>query len=516
MNKILSPYTKDRITLKNHLVMAPMTRSRAVDNIPNELMVEYYSQRTGAGLIITEGTAPTPEALGYPRIPGIFSHAQVEGWQKVTEAVHAGGSRIFLQLMHTGRIGHYDNLPDGARLVGASGIKAAGQIFTDRSGMQEHSSPTALTADGIAAVIEGHVQAARNSVEAGFDGIELHGANGYLIEQFLNPNVNSRTDEYGGSIKARAKLAVDLAKHIADAIGKEKVGIRVSPFNQLGDLQPYPEQEVHDTYCYLTGEMEKIGIAYIHVAANAMIPQRTFDTIRASFSGTIILCNGLTPATAEAALNAGFADLVAFGRSFLANPDLDKRIALHAHLNQPDLTTLYTPGAKGYTDYPTLHPATIVAKDEGVSLSMVGDTYRLLIRGNQTKGEFAIIDMLVPPGGGPGPHIHPNIHETFYVQEGDIEFKTELGIHVAKAGSTVFIPKGGGPHAFKNKTDKMAHLLCVVSPAGLDDFFLEVGKPVAPGTFLPPPALDMEEVKRLQAIAAKYGMQVFPPDFLEK
>jgi N-ethylmaleimide reductase len=179
MNRILSPFARGRMTLKNHLVMAPMTRSRAVDNLPNELMVEYYSQRTGAGLIITEGTAPTPDALGYPRIPGIFSRAQVQGWRKVTDAVHAGGSRIFVQLMHTGRIGHYDNLPDGAQLVGASEIKAAGQIFTDSAGLQDHSSPAALSTDGVAAVIEGHVQAARNAVEAGFDGIELHGANNF-------------------------------------------------------------------------------------------------------------------------------------------------------------------------------------------------------------------------------------------------------------------------------------------------------------------------------------------------
>jgi len=367
MDRILSAFEKGNMKLKNHLVMAPMTRSRAVNNLPNDLMVEYYAQRTGAGLIITEGTAPTPDGLGYPRIPGIYSLAQVEGWRKVTDAVHAGGSRIFVQLMHTGRIGHYDNLPDGAQLVGVSEMRAAGQIFTDSAGLQDHSSPAALSTDGVVALIEGHVQAARNAVDAGFDGIELHGANGYLIEQFLNPNVNTRTDEYGGSVRARAKLAIDLAKSIADAIGREKVSIRLSPFSKLGDLQPYPEQDVHDTYGYLAEELAKIGIAYIHIAVNAQIPQKTYDVIRSSFFGTIILCNGLTPTTAEAALHAGFADLVAFGRSFLANPDLDKRIALNAHLNQPDLATLYTPGAKGYTDYSTLHPAVVVEKSEGVS-----------------------------------------------------------------------------------------------------------------------------------------------------
>ena len=335
--------------------MAPMTRSRAINNIPNDLMAEYYSQRSGAGLIITEGTAPMPEALGYPRIPGIFSKEQVAGWKKVTAAVHAHNSKIFVQLMHTGRIGHQDNLPEGAVVMGASDIKAAGQIFTDTIGNQDHSAPQPLTTAGVKAVIEGHITAAKNAIEAGFDGIELHGANGYLIEQFLNPNVNTRTDEYGGSIEARAKIAVEMAKGIAAAIGKEKVGIRFSPFNTLGDQQPYAAEEVHQTYVYLAQEMDKIGIAYLHIGVSAPIPQKTFDDIRAAFKNTIILCNGLTPDTATEALNNGFADLVAFGRAFLANPDLDKRIADNAPLNAPDYSKAYTPGAEGYTDYPTIN-----------------------------------------------------------------------------------------------------------------------------------------------------------------
>lgn len=359
MNIILSRYSKKDLNFKNHLVMAPMTRSRAIDNIPNELMAQYYGQRSGAGLIVTEGTAPTPDGLGYPRIPGIFSQAQIEGWKKTTEAVHANGSKIFVQLMHTGRIGHYDNLPDGAQLVGVSAIKAAGQIFTDRAGLQDHSVPAALSAEGIEDVIEGHVQAARNAMEAGFDGIELHGANGYLIEQFLNPNVNTRTDAFGGSVRARSKIVVELVTRIAGAIGRERVGIRFSPYNTLGDLQPYPDHEVHETYEYLAGVLQSVGIAYIHIGVNPRIPSITLDTIRSSFSDTIILCNGFTPETAEAALTRGMADLVAFGRSFLANPDLDKRIASKAPLNQPDLSTLYTSGPKGYIDYPRLEPQTI-------------------------------------------------------------------------------------------------------------------------------------------------------------
>ncbi len=354
MNPILRPYHKKALALKNRLVMAPMTRSRALYNLPNELMARYYGQRSGAGLIITEGTAPSPEALGYARIPGIFSAAQTEGWKKVTAAVHAGGSNIFLQLLHTGRIGHTDNLPDGVQLVGASAITAAGQIFTDTAGKQDHSQPVALSSEGIQEVMRGHVQAAKNAVAAGIDGVELHGANGYLIEQFLNPHVNTRTDEWGGSIEKRSEFAVALAAAVARAIGKEKVGIRFSPFSALGDLAAYDEGETHQTYAYLAQRLEEIGIAYLHIAVNAPIPQQTFDAIRTAFSGTIILCNGLTPATAAAALEGGFADLVAFGRSFLANPDFDKRIVEGADLNQPDYATLYTPGAEGYTDYAVL------------------------------------------------------------------------------------------------------------------------------------------------------------------
>jgi N-ethylmaleimide reductase len=354
MNTILAPFTKGPLNLKNHLVMAPMTRSRAIDNIPNALMAEYYSQRTGAGMIITEGTSPSPEGLGYPRIPGIFSAAQVEGWKLATAGVKAGNSSFFLQLMHTGRIGHTDNLPEGTQLVSPSGIRAAGQIWTDRSGMQDFSTPVALTTEGVKAVIADHVQAAKNAIAAGFDGVELHGANGYLIEQFLNPGVNIRTDEYGGSIQNRARLAVEMADAIAKAIGPDKIGIRFSPFNTFGDQPPYPEAEVQETYRYLAQEMERIGIAYVHVAVTPKIPRATLEAIRHTFTGTIIRCNAMTPETAEAALKDGFADLVAFGKPFLANPDLDQRIATNQVLNTADASTFYTADAKGYTDYPTL------------------------------------------------------------------------------------------------------------------------------------------------------------------
>lgn len=358
MKKLLTPFIKGKFELKNHVVMAPMTRSRAIDNLPNELMATYYGQRTGAGLIVTEGTAPAPEALGYPRIPGIFSQEQTGAWKAVTVKAHQNGSKIFLQLMHTGRIGHTDNLPTGITLVGASDIKAIGQIFTDTNGLQDFSQPVTLSKEGIKNVIHGFVLASQNAIEAGFDGVEIHGANGYLLEQFLNPNVNNRKDEYGGSMENRCRFTIEVVQAVADAIGQEKVGIRFSPYSKLGDLALYNEQVTNNTYAWLAQKLDELEIAYLHVAVNAPISEKTFKAIRDNFSGVIILSNGLTPETGEKALHAGFGDLVAFGRSFLSNPDFVERIKTNAALNHVDFNTLYTPGEKGYTDYPVLKAST--------------------------------------------------------------------------------------------------------------------------------------------------------------
>ncbi|SDF57564.1 alkene reductase [Chitinophaga filiformis] len=354
MKKLFTPYKKGSFQLKNHVVMAPMTRSRALNNLPNELMANYYKQRSGAGLIITEGTSPSPEGLGYARIPGIYSEAQVEGWKAVTKAVHENGSRIFVQLMHTGRIAHVTNLPEGYYPVGLSDVKAAGEIFTDEAGMQEHSIPAALDAKGIEHLISDFVKAAENAIKAGFDGVELHGANGYILEQSLNPYVNTRTDIYGGSTENRSRLIVEIAGKIAQKIGAEKVGLRISPYSQLSDMPLYNGEEVHQTYAYLSSELGKIGIAYIHISDSPAIPEKTHKAIRNAFSNTLIYCNGLTPETAEIKLQNGSADLVAFGRSFLANPDFMKRIEKNDPLNEVDYMTLYTPGEQGYIDYPVL------------------------------------------------------------------------------------------------------------------------------------------------------------------
>jgi N-ethylmaleimide reductase len=353
MKKLFMPYSKAALQLKNHVVMAPMTRSRAINNVPSDLMAIYYKQRSGAGLVITEGTSPSPEGLGYPRIPGIFNDAHVEGWKLVTNAVHEGGSKIFLQLMHTGRIAHSSNLPEGHQVVGLSEIKAAGEIYTD-TGMLEYSAPTALDEEGITRIIQDHVKAAENAIAAGFDGVELHGAHGYLLEQSLNPLINNRTDNYGGSIANRSRMTLEIVQKIVASIGAVKLGLRISPFLTSNDMPAYEEAQVHETYVYLAREVNQLGIAYLHISNNPGIPERTHQDIREAFANTIIYCNGLTAETAEAKLQDGSADLVAFGRSFLANPDYMRRIEKNAPLNEPDYNRLYTPGKEGYTDYPTL------------------------------------------------------------------------------------------------------------------------------------------------------------------
>jgi N-ethylmaleimide reductase len=256
--------------------------------------------------------------------------------------------------MHTGRIAHSANIPGGHQPVGPSDIQAAGEIFTDSLGMQQHSVPLALTLEGIENVITDFVNAAKNAVQAGFDGVELHGANGYLLEQFLNPNVNNRSDQYGGSMESRSRLTIEIAVRIAEAIGADKVGIRFSPFSQLGDLQAYDDEQVHQTYAYLSTELNKLDIAYIHISSNPGIPEKTYQAMRAAFDNTIILCNGLTGETAEEMLIGNSVDLVAFGRGFLANPDFVTRIERKESLNTVDFSTLYTADSNGYIDYPSL------------------------------------------------------------------------------------------------------------------------------------------------------------------
>jgi len=354
--KLFSPAKIGAIELKNHIVMSPMTRSRAVGNIPNDLIAEYYGQRAGAGLIITEGTSPSPNGLGYSRIPGIYSQAQVEGWKKTTSAVHAKGGKIFLQIMHTGRISHILNMPEGAKILAPSAVKPAGQMWTDTEQMQDFPIPDAMIDEDIATAREEFVIAAKNAIEAGFDGIELHGANGYLLEQFLSPVSNTRTDNYGGSIENRCRFVIEVVSAVADAIGKEKTGIRLSPYGIASDMPHYPEIDAE--YKYLAGQLNDIGIAYIHLVDHSAmgapaVPLEIKQAIRSIFKNTIILAGGYDKEKAEADLQSGLGDLVAIGKPFINNPDLVDR-----HKNNWPLAAelradlFFAPGVEGYTDYP--------------------------------------------------------------------------------------------------------------------------------------------------------------------
>ena len=359
MSILYTPTTLGPIVLQNRLVMAPMTRSRAPGNIPNMLMVEYYAQRGTAGLIITEGTSSSPNGLGYPRIPGIFSAAQIEGWRSITEAVHTKGAKIFLQLMHCGRISHTLNMPAGARVIAPSAIAAAGEMYTDADGLKPFPVPEAMSGDDIKAAIAEYAEAAKNAVAAGFDGVELHAANGYLLEQFLRPNSNLRTDSYGGSLENRARFVLEVVDAVIGAIGKERVGIRLSPFGVFNDMPLYDQME--EEYGWLAKQLNDAAPVYLHLVDHSsmgapVVPESMKATFRQTFKGSLILSGGYDAERAESDLAGGKCDLIAIGKAFIANPDLVERWKSGASLNAPDMGTLYTPGAKGYTDYPALQP----------------------------------------------------------------------------------------------------------------------------------------------------------------
>ena len=360
--KLLTDIAMGPITLKNRVVMAPMTRCRATGNLPNELVAEYYGQRAAAGLIITEGTSPSPNGLGYARIPGIFSPEQTDAWKLVTDAVHSRGGKIFIQLMHAGRVGNALNLPPGAKLLAPSAVAMSGAMWTDSQGEQPCGMPQEMTAGEIAAAIKEYVQASRNAIEAGFDGVELHGANGYLITQFLDPGSNLRTDEYGGDADRRNRFALEVAQAVVAAIGPERVGIRLSPYGVFNDMSG-DYQGIEAQYGTLASSLGALQLAYLHLvdhsAMGAPKPAAAAvalicSSFRQAGGGSIILSGGYDRERAEADLTGAGADLIAFGRPFIANPDLVQRMKAAAPLAEADQATFYTPGVAGYSDYPQL------------------------------------------------------------------------------------------------------------------------------------------------------------------
>jgi N-ethylmaleimide reductase len=354
--RLFTPTKLGSLELNNHVVMAPMTRCRAIGNVANELMASYYGQRAGAGLIITEGTAPSPNGLGYARIPGCFSMEQVDGWKKVTSAVHEKGGKIFLQLMHTGRISHSLNLPDGAQIIAPSAVKASGQMWTDTKQLQDFPIPKPMNDQDLLLALTEYIASAKHAVDAGFDGVELHAANGYLLEQFLSPISNIRTDKYGGSIENRCRFVLQVIGAVAETIGKEKVGVRLSPYGIASDMPHYPE--IAETYTYLAEELNKLGIVYLHLVDHSPmgapeVPPEIKEIIRTHFKNALILSGGYDRDRAEAEINNCHADLIAFGRPFINNPDLVKRMKNHWPLSHElNMDQFYSADEKGYNDYP--------------------------------------------------------------------------------------------------------------------------------------------------------------------
>ncbi|MDG9715409.1 alkene reductase [Streptomyces sp. DH24] len=355
MSHLFQPLSLGKLRLPNRLVMAPMTRSRASGGVQTPLAAEYYAQRAAAGLIITEGTQPCVIGQGYIDTPGLHTPKQVAAWRRVTDAVHERQGRIFVQLMHSGRVGHPSLYPDGALPVAPSAVASGGQLYTPE-GMLDHPTPRAMNLEDIARAVEDHISAAKFAMDAGFDGVELHGANGYLIHQFLADNTNLRTDAYGGSVNNRIRFAVEVARAVSDAVGPERVGIRLSPGNTSNGIE---ERDPATVYEALIRALAPLNLAYVHLMEFG--GRDVTKVIRDVWPGVLILnphATGeeafVTPESAEAVLEEGLCDAVSMGSLWLANPDLPERITAGGPFNAPDPDTFYGGDHRGYTDYPTL------------------------------------------------------------------------------------------------------------------------------------------------------------------
>jgi N-ethylmaleimide reductase len=358
MPTLYDPLQLGDIALANRIVMAPLTRNRATGGVPTALMAEYYRQRASAGLIIAEASPISPMAQGYLDTPGIYSDAQVAAWRPVTEAVHAAGGRIVLQLWHVGRISHSSLLPGGAAPVSSTARPAPTKTFT-KDGFVDVSTPRVLADDELPALVEDYRKAARNAIAAGFDGVEVHGANTYLLEQFLRDSVNDRSGPYGGSIPNRARLLLEVVRAVAGEIGAGRTGLRLSPLTTFAaPLDSNPQA----LYGYVVEQVAPLGLAYLHIIEGETggprqpegAPAFDYASLRRAFPGPWLVNNGYSGATAEAAVAAGAVDAVAFGRPFISNPDLPRRLKSGAPLNELRADKLYGGGAEGYTDYPAL------------------------------------------------------------------------------------------------------------------------------------------------------------------
>lgn len=356
MAALFEPILIGSLELKNRIFMSPLTRGRANDEgVQPDYTVEYYRQRASAGLIITEATNVSPMAKGYIRTPGIYTAEQIESWRRVTDAVHARGGKILMQIFHTGRIALPDFLPDNAQPVAPSAVKAAGQNYTDE-GMKDFVEPRALTTEEVKQTVRDFATAAKNAIEAGFDGVELHAANGYLVHQFLGTNTNLRTDEYGGSDENRARFLFEVVDAMSAEIGSQRVGVKLSPSVPFNDMR---DDNAGEFYPYIIRELSKKNLAYLHIGfeETPTLQVNWHGILRPLYEGTYLANGGFTKESGERLLSENRADAVVYGKAFLANPDLPERFKLNAPLNEPNDATFYTSGEKGYTDYPQLEQA---------------------------------------------------------------------------------------------------------------------------------------------------------------
>ncbi|SHE80965.1 alkene reductase [Pedobacter caeni] len=356
--KLLSPLNTPVMNFRNRVVMAPMSRRRSEKGIPSPSAPVYYGQRAGAGLIIAENSAVAANGVGYLNAPGLYNSAQKAAWKKVVEEVHERGGKIFVQLVHSGRIGHPLNQEGSAALVAPSAVQAIETIRIPGGGHLPMPEPEVLSISGIRDLVDAHVQAAISAIEIGFDGVEIHGAHGFLPEQFLHPHTNRRTDQYGGNIINRSRFLLEIMEGVSAAIGRERTGIRLSPFATLNDLPAYAEERA--THEYLGDELQRMGILYIHLSdqstgGNPPIPLDYIVSLRKRFENLLILAGGYTAESAEAALQAGLADLIAFGRPFISNPDLVQKFRHNAPLTAGNSNTYYEGGDHGYIDYPIIY-----------------------------------------------------------------------------------------------------------------------------------------------------------------
>lgn len=356
---LFTPVRLGRYELANRVVMAPLTRNRAgAGNVPQAMHAEYYAQRASAGLVITEATQASPQGVGYPGTPGIHTAEQIAAWRRVTDAVHTEGGRIFLQIWHVGRISHPSMQPDHALPVAPSAIRPDGDAFT-AEGPQRFVTPRALLRDEIPGIVASFRKGAANAIAAGFDGVEVHGANGYLLDQFLRDGSNRRTDRYGGSVENRARLLLEVADAVAEEIGADRVGVRLSPINSFNSMS---DSDPDVTFGYVAHQLSERGLAYLHVvetdfAGSTAQNHYNRDALRDAYRGTYIANGGYDQARARLAIQTGAADLVSFGAPYIANPDLVERFALDAPLNAPDESTFYGGDERGYIDYPFLDEA---------------------------------------------------------------------------------------------------------------------------------------------------------------